>query len=180
MIAEGIDRAHRNFDAFLEENVNINWELQRKKIYEHFGLLSKGSDALDGSVNSPESSGEGSFGKSARRGRTTKTGVTGKSTLNRSVFGNSGLQKSVIGTPGIGSPNAALFADVTEKISTPTKITDDRLSRDRQGKYAEKVQSLNQARLKETTYPVLQEFSNVESERGGEVSRFASSEARVY
>lgn len=173
MIAEGIDRANRNFDAFLEENVDINWELQRKKIYEHFGLLSKGSDGLGNSVNSPESGGEGSFGRSTRRGRTSKTGVIGNSTMNRSIFGNSGLQKSVIGTPGIGSPNASLFADVTEKINTPAKTMDDQFTRDRQSRYAEKVQMLNQARLKGITYPLLQEFSSVENQRGGEVSRFA-------
>ena len=97
--------------------------------------------------------------------------MTGKSTMNRSVFGNSGLQKSVIGTPGMGSPNATLFADVTEKNGTPIKATDDRFTRDRQGKYAEKVQNLNQARLGESTYPLIQEFSRVESQRGGEVSR---------
>lgn len=170
MIAEGVDRAHRNFDAFLEENVDINWELQRRKICEHFGLLSKGSDDFNASINISGSNSEGSFGKSTRRGRKTNTGSVGKSTMNRSVFGNSGLQKSVIGTPGIGSPNATVFADVAEKTSTPV---DDRFTQNQQRKYIDKVQSLNQSRLEETPYPVFQEFSSVESRPGGEVSHLS-------
>lgn len=167
IIAEGIERAHRNFDAFLEENVDINWELQRKKIYEHFGLLSKGGDSLDDKAGNQSPVDKGSFGKSTRRGRTTNTA---KTSLNRSVFGNSSLQKSVIGTPGVGSPNATLFAEVGDKATSHVKSNDDRFIRDKQVKFAEKVQKLNQARLQETFYPITQEFLEVESQPGMEVS----------
>ena len=100
MISDGLERAQRNFDAYLEENVDINWELQRRKIYEHFGLTPKNLDASDDFADGP--GGKGAFGKSSRKGR-SKMNVGGKSSLNRSIFGQSSLQKSVIGTPGMGS-----------------------------------------------------------------------------
>ena len=167
MISEGLERAQRNFDAYLEENVDINWELQRKKIYEHFGLMPKNADDLDDSTGTPGV--KGAFGKSTRRGRSgIKT--PGKSTLNRSIFGQSSIQKSVIGTPGVGSGNATLFADVAEK-TTIALAQDDRFLRKKQRKYAEKVQALNRARIDEVDYPTLQEFKSVESQSGGESPR---------
>lgn len=170
MIAEGIDRAHRNFDAFLEEHADINWELQRKKIYEHFGLASKGSDGSDDNADVLSPGGRGSFGKSSRRGRTANAERPRQNTLNRSIFLDSGLQKSVIGTPGVGSSNATLFADEAEKNGTPAKSHDDRFVREKQTRFARAVQELNLARLQKNSYPMLKEFSNVESQPGGEVS----------
>ena len=169
MISEGIERAHRNFDAYLEETVDINWELQRKRIYEHFGLMSRGNDRLDDFAESINPNGSGSFGKSTRRARSTNAGQSGQSTQSRSVFGKSGIQKSVIGTPGVGSGNATLFAQETEKNSTESTIQDDRFLQDKQLKFAEKVQRLNFARMQESDYSILQEFSSVESQPGGEV-----------
>ena len=169
IISEGIERAHRNFDAYLEETVDINWELQRKKIYEHFGLMSRGNDRLDDFVDSINPVGSGSFGKSSRRARSTKAGQSGQSTLSRSIFGKSGIQKSVIGTPGVGSGNATLFAQEAEKNGTGSTIQDSRFRQDKQLRFAEKVQKLNYARLQGDDYPLLQEFSYVESQPGGEV-----------
>lgn len=170
MIAEGIDRAHRNFDAFLEEHADINWELQRKKIYEHFGLVSKGNDESNEGANGLSSGGRGSFGKSSRRVRTANAERPQQNTLDRSIFSDSSLQKSVIGTPGVGFPNATLFADEAEKNGTPAKSHDDRFVREKQTKFAKVVQVLNQARLQQNSFPTLKEFSNVESQPAGEVS----------
>ena len=171
MISEGIERAHRNFDAYLEENVDINWELQRKKIYEHFGLISRGNGSLDKSTDGVNLTESGSFGKSTRRAHSTNTSRhSGQSTLNRSIFGKSSLQKSVIGTPGVGSGNAALFAEEAEKNGTGSAVQDDYFLREKQIKYARKVQNLNLARMQGSDYPLLQEFSSVESQPGGEVS----------
>lgn len=168
MISEGLERAQRNFDLYLEENVDINWELQRKKIYEHFGLMSKHVEASDDLASSPGV--KGSFGKSTRRGRTNNAYRPGQSTLNRSIFGQSGVQKSVIGTPGVGTGNATLFADVAEKNAPAPAVQDDRFMREKQRKFADRVQMLNRARLDEGSYPVLQQFKGVESQPGGEVS----------
>ena len=168
MISEGLERAQRNFDAYLEDNVDINWELQRRKIYEHFGLMPKHREASDDLAESPGI--RGSFGKSTRRGPTNHAHRLGQSTLNRSIFGQSSVQKSVIGTPGIGSGNATLFADVAEKTALGPTVQDDRFMREKQRNFAEKVQMLNRARLNESSYPVLQEFKGIESQPGGEVS----------
>lgn len=168
MISEGLERAQRNFDAYLEENVDTNWELQRKNIYEHFGLMPKHGEASDDLTGNP--SVRGSFGKSTRRGRTNNTDRPGQSTLNRSIFGQSSVQKSVIGTPGVGSGNATLFADVAEKNAPAPAIQDGRFIREKQRKFAEKVQMLNRARLDESSYHVLQELRSIESQPGGEVS----------
>ncbi|KAL8740793.1 MAG: hypothetical protein Q9190_006539 [Brigantiaea leucoxantha] len=167
MISEGIERAQQNFDTFLMENLDINWEAQRKKIYEHYGLISKDSGKSD-SFSGITSPGEkGSFGRSTRRGRTINGERSAQSTLNRSLFGASGLQKSVIGTPGTGQKNASLFADVEDKTG-PTVTPEDRFSRDKQSKFALKVQALNLARLQEKPYPILHEFKNVQSQPGGD------------
>ena len=168
MISEGLERAQRNFDAYIQENVDINWEFQRNRIYNHFGLMPKHGDASDNLVSSSDV--KGSFGKSTRRGWTNNTTRSGKSTLYRSIFGQSSVQKSVIGTPGVGSRNATLFADVAEKNLPAPAVQDDRSMREKQRKFAEKVQMLNRARLDEFSYPVLQELKGVESQLGGEVS----------
>ena len=167
MIAEGLNRAERDFDAFLEENVTMNWEEQRKRIYEHFGLTPKGGK--DDSTVFPSPDGKGSFGRSTRRGRAHGATANGHGTPTRSVFGSTGMQKSVIGTPGTGAGNATLFADVADKMGNGIGVQDDRYVRQKQGRYAEKVQQLNASRLREVVYPVLQEFARVEREPGGEV-----------
>ena len=167
MISESLERTQRNFDAYLEEHVDINWELQRKKIYEHFGLMPKGENAMGSLADGP--TGKGAFGKSTRRGRSTR--APGQSTLDRSIFGQSSLQKSVIGTPGVVSGNAALFADVVDRNGTAPLVQDDRFMRERQRQYSEKVQNLNRARLDEASYSVLDEFKQVESQSGGESPR---------
>ena len=179
MVQEGLERAQKRFDLYLEENVDINWELQRKKIYEHFGLTPRTFDSLD---NLGGSDGKGSFGHSTRRARAGKANTPGRSTMNRSIFGQSGLQKSVIGTPGIGSGNATLFADVTEKNGTAASGPDDRYLREKQRRYGEKIQALNQARLRRArmrdgrrqqvpSYPILQECLSIENQPGGDTPK---------
>lgn len=174
MISEGLERAHRKFDEYLEESVDINWDLQRKKIYEHFGLTSRGGDLADDHA-SPSS--KGAFGRSSRRGRLAKTSRTGETSMNRSIFGQSSIQKSVIGTPGKGPSNPTLFADVSEKGGVAPPALDDRFLREKQRKYADKVQSLNKARLQryhsrdqrnQTPFPLLSDFQSVENQPGGD------------
>lgn len=169
MINDGIQRAHKQFDLYLEENVDINWELQRKKIYEHFGLV-KASSSLDGSNQASSPAAKGSFGRSTRRGRLGNSERPGQASLNRSIFGNSGLQKSVIGSPA-NTGHAPLFADVAEKAGASPAPPIDRFTREKEAKFAEKVQNLNQKRLQRSPFPLLREFSDVESQQLGEVSQ---------
>ena len=169
MINEGIQRAHKQFDLYLEENVDINWELQRKKIYEHFGLV-KASNDFDETNRASSPAVKGSFGRSTRRGRLGNKDRPGQNSLNRSIFGNSGLQKSVIGSPSSSASNPPLFADVAERNGASPTPHIDRFTREKEGKFAEKVQKLNQSRLQEAPFPILHEFLEVESQQIGEVS----------
>lgn len=170
MIQEGISISHRNFDAFIEEHVDIDWNSQRKKLYEHFGLVPKARDKLFDSTYYSTPGGKGSFGRPSRAGRGSKAGPDRQETPGRSVFGKSGMQKSVIGTPGVGSDNAPVFRDVADKSSQGPSAQDDRFLREKQSRFADKVQRMNEARLQELAYPVLQEFADVEGQPGGDVS----------
>ncbi|MCJ1401087.1 hypothetical protein MMC11_004299 [Xylographa trunciseda] len=168
MIADGISRAQQNFDAYLAENIEMNWDAQRKKIYEHFGLTPRGSEAPSDSINNTTPGIMGSFGRSARRGRGGPSDRSSQNTPNRSVFGRSGMQKSVIGTPGVGSGNATVFGEAAEKPNQVIPAQDDRFFRDKQENFAKKVQTLNESRLRGIPYPVLQEFASVEGQAGGD------------
>ncbi|KAL2866812.1 linker nucleoporin NIC96 [Aspergillus lucknowensis] len=162
MIAESLARAQRDFDSFLEEKVDLDWEDQRHRIFKHFGLSQKEDDS------------GASFGRSTRQphqfGSTSTYGPSGAS--RRSVFGRSGLEKSVIGTPGTGKPSYQLFDDPMERTDgSGSQTLDIRFLREKMGYYADKVQSLNSTRLKGRNFPILHEFSDVEKHAGGDVPR---------
>lgn len=166
MIAESLSRAQRDFDSFLEEKVDMDWEDQRRRIFEHFGLSQKDS-ANAGHMKSTTT---GAFGRSARQSKQGPNGAAAAS--RRSVFGRSGLDRSVIGTPGAGLASRQLFEDPAERsegqgISAPS--ANMRFSREKMSHYAEKVQHLNHVRLEGQTYPILHQFSDVELQTPGDV-----------
>ncbi|KAJ6140462.1 Nuclear pore protein (Nic96) [Penicillium chermesinum] len=120
MIAESLSRAQKDFDTFLEEKVDMDWEDQRQKIFHHFGLSQKDS-VNDGSLRSTTRG--GAFGRSARQ---SKAGAgTTNAASRRSVFGRSALDKSVIGTPGTGLASAQLFEDPAERGDGPSASSPD-------------------------------------------------------
>jgi nuclear pore complex protein Nup93 len=97
--------------------------------------------------------------------------VSNHGVSRRSVFGRSGLEKSVIGTPGTGKPSHQLFDDPLERTDgSASQSLDLRFLREKMGYYADKVQSLNIARLQTRSFPILHEFSDVENHAGGDVS----------
>ncbi|RAK98034.1 linker nucleoporin NIC96 [Aspergillus ibericus CBS 121593] len=163
MITESLARTHRDFDLFLEEKVDMDWEEQRLKIFQHFGLAQKEDGAGDAKAG---------FGRSVRRpkqlGPTSTNGPA--STSRRSVFGRSALEKSVIGTPGTGTASIRLFEDPMDR-NDGVGHSDLRFLREKMGYYADKVRQLNSARLHTRTFPVLHEFSDVEGHVGGDVPR---------
>lgn len=161
MVAESLARVHRDFDAYLEEHLSINFDEQRQKIMEHFGLAQK----KDGPAEDPTS--QESFGRSTKRGR-SQFGGTHSGT--RSVLGKSGLEKSIIGSPGVRGSTMNIFADGPESgvVSSPKK-GDDRITRDKVSILADKVQRLNQARLSEKSYPLLEELALAEQFGGNDV-----------
>ncbi|KAK9859968.1 Nucleoporin interacting component Nup93/Nic96 [Penicillium brevicompactum] len=170
MIAESLTRAHRDFDTFLEEKVDLDWEEQRQNIFQHFGLSQKDATGAGG-LNATA---RGGFGRSTRQSKQAGAGpANGPSGASRrSVFGRSGLEKSVIGTPGVGLASRQIFEDPAERNEgAPSHSPDSRFQREKMGHYAEKVQQLNLARLQQKCYPVLDEFSSVEVLHGGDVSQ---------
>ncbi|KAF3387051.1 Nucleoporin NIC96 [Penicillium rolfsii] len=163
MINESLSRAQRDFDTFLEEKVDMDWEEQRQKIFQHFGLSQKDAS----SAGDLKSTTRGAFGRSARQ---SKPAGGPSAASRRSVFGRSGLDKSVIGTPGAGLASRQLFEDPTERSEGLANPSPDlRFLREKMGHYAEKVQDLNLSRLQGKTYPILHHFLEVEMHAGGDV-----------
>lgn len=170
MVAESLARSQRDFESFLEEKVDLDWEEQRRKIFQHFGLATKDEhgDNLDATTRS-------SFGRTARPSKQGPA-ASHPSKASRSVFGRSGLGKSVIGPPATGSTSHRLFEDPSERSEGLfTRSSDFQFLREKMGHYAERVQRLNLARLQGRTFPLLHEFAEIERSVGGDVSFLTSS-----
>ncbi|CAM1510418.1 Fc.00g007530.m01.CDS01 [Cosmosporella sp. VM-42] len=153
MIADGLERSVRDFDNFLEDNVTMEWDAQRKRIYQHFGIKPREETVT------PGREAQSAFGRSSRRKSQAATARAGRS----SMFGKSNLQRSVIGTPSRIGTHQSDFSDVDRPSDAPgTGSTDDRVLRERQTKLSEKVRTLNHARLTRRPYPILSELAEVE------------------
>lgn len=172
MIAEGLSRSVRDFDTFLEENTSIEWEAQRKRIYQHFGIKPRTDDpfAKEGaSLGRSTGSEGGGFGRSRRSRAGLSIGPKG----SQSGFGRSTMHKSVIGSVGpVGSVQRSPFGDSESKsnVFQSNGASSGRTLRLKESKFVEKVQSLNVGRLHKEAYPLLHSFSDVEAQNGGENS----------
>lgn len=169
MIEESLSRAQKDFDMFLEDKVDMDWEDQRRKIFKHFGL----SQADDQGAGNFKSTTRGAFGRSGRQSKQAGGAPAHGSAAGsrRSVFGRSALEKSVIGTPGAGLASRQLFEDQADRAEGHAAPAPNiRFFREKMGNYAPKVQELNIARLQDQAYPVLHQFSEVELLTGGDVS----------
>jgi nuclear pore complex protein Nup93 len=163
MVAESLACIHREFDSFLEEKVNLNWDEQRRKIFQHFGLSPKDEIVDENTVS------KGSFRRTTRQ---SKHGIhpPGPSGT-RSVFGRSALEKSVIGPPGNPLAGSQLFLDPNDRTDTANNQSPDtRFLREKMGYFADKVRRLNGSRLEDRPFPVFHEFAAVEEHAGGDVS----------
>ena len=161
MIKESMERVQREFDAYLEESLAINFDEQRQRIMEHFGLVPK--DAASHANGSPAG---GGFGRSSRRGKNVFA-ESAKGSTTRSVFGRSGMEKSIIGNPGLEASTTRFFAD-DSTVNTNSNRMQDHTMWDKEGYFADKVQTLNASRLREKSFPILQEFAYVEENGGGD------------
>lgn len=168
LIAESLEQSKKDFDAFLEENVQIEWEAQRRRIYEHFGLYKpaeKLGEAANGDANPVA---QAAFGRSARKSKGFGASVRGKNM----IFGASAFAKSVIGPPG--GKQSTRPGVVTQAGDAPSggqqPGPDDRAVRDKEERYADKVKELNESRIQEMVYPLAQQFASVEEQAGGDVS----------
>jgi nuclear pore complex protein Nup93 len=155
LIQEGMEQSKRDFDAFLEDNVQIEWDKQRQRIYEHFGL-GRQSEDMAASQSAFGGTTRGAFGRS-RKGRTM--GPKGASVNGASTFG-----ASTGGPPVIGNGQSVLngregpAASVLGAQAGPR----DRYERDKQERFMDEVKKLNDARQRESPCSVLHAFSDVE------------------
>lgn len=158
MIADGLERSIRDFDNFLEDNVAMEWDAQRKRIYQHFGIKPRENLAAT------NREAQGGFGRSRRgKGQSTAAPRGARSTM----FGNSTYQRSVIGTSSRIGAHQSEFSDVDQSSDGAGSLktrgsTEDRALRERQAKLADKVRGLNSSRLMNRPYPILAELAEVE------------------
>ncbi|KAF2133275.1 nuclear pore protein-like protein [Dothidotthia symphoricarpi CBS 119687] len=164
LIQEGLEQSKRDFDTFLEDNVQIEWDKQRQKIYEHFGL-GRQSEELAALQTAFGSTARGAFGRSTRKGRSM--GPKGASVNGASTFG-----ASAGGPPVIGLSQSVLGGrDALEKSVLGGQAgPQDRYVRDKQEKFMEEVKRLNDARQRDDTSSVLHAFASVEKAANGEYS----------
>jgi nuclear pore complex protein Nup93 len=155
LIQEGLEQSKRDFDSFLEENVQIEWDAQRKRIYEHFGLGRQSEEAA-ASQSTFGRSARGAFGRSTRKGRSM--GPAGPSP--NASFGASAAA-SVLGP--VNSPyNQRGTNGLDKSVGAGQPAVPDRFQRDKQEAFAEKVKELNLSRIEDRPYDVLQSFCDVE------------------
>ncbi|CCF40502.1 hypothetical protein CH063_11054, partial [Colletotrichum higginsianum] len=162
MIADGLERSVRDFDNFLEDNVTMEWEAQRKRIYEHFGIKAREETSSFGPAASTREA-SGGFGRSRR----SKSQAAGARSGRASVLGKSSMHRSVIGNASKIGSHQPEFSDVDRSADNGGLLTghinsDDRSLREKQSKLSEKVRNLNQARLTAHPYPILSELADVE------------------
>ncbi|KZZ91480.1 nucleoporin-interacting protein NIC96 [Moelleriella libera RCEF 2490] len=155
MISDGLERTLRDFDNFLEDHLAMEWDAQRKRIYQHFGIKPR----EDSAAAARES--QGGFGRSRRKSQAPSRAA------RSSMLGSSTFQRSVIGTPSRIGTHQAEFSDLERSadgpgFSKPRGSTEDRAVRDRQTKLAEKVRALNAARVTKRPYPILTELGELE------------------
>ncbi|KAF7502379.1 hypothetical protein GJ744_005971 [Endocarpon pusillum] len=168
MIQEAIDRVRRDFDAHLEESLSINFEEQKKKIMQHFGLIARDEVADEPDGAQPDQAGLGHTSTGQRPFEDSAKAST------RSVFGRSGLAKSLIGSPAMGASTTSFFGDSSVNNGNSSSLgkgQNGRFLRDKERFFLQKVQQLNAARLQEKLYPILREFAMVEDQAGGDIPR---------
>ncbi|KAF3927539.1 hypothetical protein AA313_de0203385 [Arthrobotrys entomopaga] len=143
-IEEGIKRTTLEFESYLLNNLNIDWDEQRKKIYEHFGL----TKPSDGVQSAPL--GQSSFGVSAAT-------RAGQSTFGRSRFTQSSMGSLVLGVqPKFGNQTWAFEDTVKEHQGAPMEQMYNR-----QVHYAKAVQKFNDARTESQTPKLIESFGEV-------------------
>lgn len=171
MIAEGLSRSARDFDRFLEENASMEWDSQRNRIYQHFGIKSRAEERATKNGD-PTINGSGGFGRSRRNKSTRSEENRNLDSLSGSAYQRQSMQRSVIGTVGpVGSLQQSLATDLEGKApayTTSSSMPSGRLLREKEIKFAEKINNLNESRLHKSAYPLLHEFGAVEAQNPGD------------
>ncbi|KAM7206293.1 putative nuclear pore protein [Rhypophila sp. PSN 637] len=166
MISDGLERSVRDFDRFLEDNVTMEWEAQRQRIYQHFGIKPR-EEAERGATPGRDS--QGGFGRSRRKAGQAQQPQ--KSTQRASILGRSAMQRSVLGTPSRIGSHAPEFSDVEtakDGAGAASNMTamEDRFLRDKQGKLADIVHAFNDARQQGQRVYIFDDLAKLESTGG--------------
>lgn len=151
MLRESMDRVYQDVDKFIEESLGIDFDEQKKRIMQHFGLIAR-DDNTDGS-----GAFTGSFGRTQSPAKNKES--------RRSVFGRSALDKSMIGNASSVAGSSSFFGGPVTNISSG--LSKHQSIRDLRGKeraFVDKVEAMNKTRLEERPYNVLQEYKAVETE----------------
>ncbi|KAG0133492.1 Nup93/Nic96-domain-containing protein [Tuber indicum] len=174
-IEDGMRRTGRDFDAFVAKNVTMEWEAQKQRIFEHFGLAPRSAVAAGGSPADLRASGFGgglsafgasSFGRSRLNssfgpGRGLQTSVWSKTTLGNSVLGRSTSAAASSGHQG------TLFGD----IDPGRQLELSRQVQVRQQHYTLAIRRMNEVRLESGNaargvFPVMKTFGDITGKSG--------------
>ncbi|KAK5052735.1 hypothetical protein LTR84_002601 [Exophiala bonariae] len=163
LLRESMTRVYREVDSFIEESLGVDFEEQKIRIMEHFGLIPPD----EGPESGDNGKAGGAFGRSTRRARDE----AGKSSQGpRSVFGRSAIDKSMIGTPSSVAGTSSFFKDEGGLSANPNVPRGQSLRglREKEKAFLTKIDDLNRARLSGQAFPVLQVFEDVEERNVGD------------
>lgn len=156
-IEEGMQRISRDFDSYVAKNVTMEWDIQKERIFRHFGLFPDSTGDTDRLGMS--TLGTSTFGRSVRTGGVGKDGVYGSSSVwTRSIV------TSILGRP-TQAPTGSNFADVDPSML----LTASRPVQLRQQNYAGVVRKLNEASLSGSPYPIMNKLEEVTASSGSDV-----------
>jgi nuclear pore complex protein Nup93 len=169
LIQEGLEQSKRDFDSFLEDNVQIEWEKQRQRIYEHFGLGRQNEEMAASQSTFGSTATRGAFGRSTRKGPGRSVGPKGASVNGASFAASTGAP--IIGSVMSPYQKRSTNGDYQDKsMGSGPAGPSDRFTRDKQERFMETVKKLNETRLRENHFPILHEFAKAETAAGGENS----------
>ncbi|EHY59109.1 nuclear pore complex subunit [Exophiala dermatitidis] len=152
MMREGMDRVYREVDQFIEESLGVDFEEQKLRIMDHFGLVPPGQEG-------DEDDAQSLFGRTPRR---SKEALSGTARGTRSIFGRSAVERSIIGTPGSVAGSASFFKSAAPPPAVFTRGQSSRDLREKEKSLIGRVEELNRARLQDAPYPLLQAFAEAE------------------
>ena len=161
-IEEGIRRTTQDFETHVANNINLDWDTQKRKIYEHFGLVNKSSGAGvgDPQIAGRSAFGSSSFGRSSVRGAGVDT--LGQSSFGKTGYGRSPFVKSSLGSAVLGVPlkqgNPSLLFSDTDKANQGSPM--DQMYGRQQG-YLNVVKRFNQARLQNAEFQLVSSMADV-------------------
>ncbi|KAF8473165.1 Nup93/Nic96-domain-containing protein [Kalaharituber pfeilii] len=155
-IEDGMQRTSRDFDAFVAKNVTMEWDKQKARIFEHFGLYPKleGADGEGANVFSASTFGRSIHGAKAGKG---------------STFGTGSIWARAVGSSVLGKPVQAAAGGLFADVDPSRQLTTSRPVQIRQQNYAGILRKLNEARVAGSPFPILKQLEDVTSNSGGDV-----------